>query len=200
MQSENQQCIECEETKNISIMFNLEDSWICDACVRNNNGFGAFGQYKVDDDADYEDFIPLATCLILDRWSMNGMEDDYMSNEGWGYVGRFGKYLFYHDDQGFKSFEEYPDDARAQAEFDRLYKDGWGASENDAYIEGRNVSFDGKPLDVWGRGKWGHPVVPWRGVDERRCIARVRLEAMKTGYYPNLWIVSDHGNLTLVSY
>jgi hypothetical protein len=200
MQNETQKCIECDETKNISIMFNLEDSWICDACVRDHNCFGAFDRYRVDEDADYEDFIPLATCMTLDRWSLNGMEDNYMSNEGWGYVGRFGKYLFFHDDRGFRSFEEYPDEARAEAEFDRLYAQGWGAQEDDAYIEGTHVSFAGKPLNVWGRGRWGHPIVRGEGIDQRRCIARVRLEAMKTGYYPNLWLVSDRGNLSLISY
>lgn len=34
---------------------------------------------------------------------------------------------------------------------------------------------------------------------ERRARAAIRLEMMRSGYYPNVWNVSDHGNYHLTS-
>ncbi len=89
--------------------------------------------------------------------------------------------------------EEFPHDVSYNA---RLYL--WDcqneeclAEEHDAYISdarggGYSVSFAGKFLAECPRFN--------------RARALVRLEAARSGFYPSLWIVSDHGNLTLGSY
>jgi len=174
----------------------MEDSYCCSQCVADNDGPGKFEAYA----RDTQGFVTrgdLARCLLLYAWSMESSEDDYMSSEGYGYCGRFGQYLLFEDTQGFVSYEDCGTEEEAGKEFQRLYSDGMGADETDAYIEfsrgGYAVSFDGKPLDIWPRSECD-------AISKRRAIARVRLESMRTGYYPNLWEVSDHGNLSLVSY
>jgi hypothetical protein len=192
------QCIVCDRKTVSEIAAQIDDAVCCRACTESHDGPGAFQVYSTGD--GYRDLEKLGKCLILHAWLMQGMEDDAMWNDGWGYCARFGEYLFSTDRQGFHSFEEYLSVEAAEKAFMDYYRDGWGASENDAYIEnthhGYEISFDGKSLDVWARQSAFDP----RGIDEKRCIARVRLEAMKTGYYPNLWLVFDDGNLTLIEY
>jgi hypothetical protein len=194
---EREKCVICERLLPTQEMYNLDETYICGLCVDENDGRGKYEAYLHDYDA-------LAKALILRCWSHMSSEDDYMSSEGWGYCGRFGRFLLYEDTRGFVTFDEFSTDWSAKEEFARLYDQGWGASEDDAFISSHNghwhVQFGSEELNVWGRGKYGHPIVLHEGIDERRCVARVRLEAMKTGYYPNLWIESDHGNLQLISY
>ena len=177
-------------------MHSLEGTYICPSCIEDHDGPGKFEAYH-----DPED---LAKVQIIYHWMLDGMEDDQMWNEGWGYCGRFGQFLLMVDDRGFVTYEEYNDKADAENSFQSLWEDGWGANESDAFIGHERgewyVSFDGEPLQVWGRGTHGHPLTRNEGIDQRRCIARVRLEAMKTGYYPPLWYQSDHGNLSLLRY
>lgn len=166
-----------------------EPSYCCADCIAEHDGLGKFEAHR-------HDRAELGKALILYAWSMDSSEDDFMSSEGWGYCGMFGRFLLIIDDRGAVSFQEYSDVDKAQATFDHYYSEGWGASESDAYVGhegyGRlSVSFDGKPLDVWAPRHTDC-------ISERRALARIRLEMMRTGYYPNVWMVSDHGNLRIV--
>lgn len=199
------QCVVCERFYNVAdIVATIEDDSIVAHCcyvdAMEHNGHGAFERYSdSSDDPDLED---MGKALILEAWSNSGMEDDVMSNEGWGYCGRFGRFLFMVDTFGFRTFEEYADDAKAGAAFDHWYSEGWGADESDAYIShewngprdtgGWSAYMDGKELHLWPRNDGS--------CDERRAIARVRLESMKTGYWPNLWRQNERGDLTNLSY
>ena len=130
---------------------------------------------------------------ILYALSLDGSEDDYMSAEGQGYVAMIGRYLLMEDTSGFVTFEEYDNEAKAQARFDDLYADGMGYSEDDAVIaEDGSVWFDGKQLDVWSpqnRRDMDYD----QGITERRRLARIRLEMMRTGFYPNVWRENRYG-------
>jgi len=167
----------------------IDGHYVCADCVHDHDSPGKFEGHR--------DRNELGKALILYAMMGDGSyEDDHMS-DGWGnYCARIGRYLVMEDDRGFVSFEEFASDALADKRFTELFDDGMGACEDDAYVEhggwGRfHVSFNGKPLHVWANN--------FGEITERRCLARVRLEMMRTGYYPNVWIVNDHGNLTLAS-
>jgi hypothetical protein len=182
-------CVECERELHKTGMFSLPEfePYICWDCVEDHNGNGKFEAYR-----HHLDLKPLATALVLNYSTLHG-SDDFMFDDGWGSCARLGKYLLL-DSSGFVTYEEYRNEEAAENEFNQLYNMGWGASPDDAYIASDGtVSFDGKKLDVWAPQNSS-------GISDRRRIARVRLESMKTGYYPNLWMESDHGNLTLIPY
>jgi hypothetical protein len=175
------------------IVMTLEDTTCCYFCVEEHDGPGKFQVYQDDSER-------LATCLILYQWMLDGSEDDFMSSEGWGYCGQFDNYLLMQDSSGFVTFEEYDTGAKAQKRFDELYEDGWGASEDDAYIgqdRGKWVAvFDGKHLDLWSPQ---HKQYDYdEGITRRRALARIRLEMIRTGYYPNVWEEHERGGLTLI--
>lgn len=165
----------------------LDESVCCTVCAEDHDGPGQYEAYA----GNLEN---LGKCLILNEWSMNGMEDEWMSSEGWGYCALMGKFLFQEDDRGFKTFIEHENEDAARKEFDELYEVGWGAMEDDAYINfdrGRwYVQFNGEELKV-RENKNGE-------ITQRRCLAAVRLEMFKKGYYPNVWIVGERGDLNLV--
>lgn len=179
-------CDICKQTQTLSSM-----------AVTVDDGNGAIGYccYVCEGEQVGHKFDS-AAALVLYEWDMNGSADDFMSSEGWGYCAQFGRWLLVNDDRGFVSAHEYADVAKATAEFAEWYAEGWGADESDAYVShegyGRvHVSFDGKSLDVWAPRHTD-------GITERRALARVRLEMMRTGYYPNVWLVNERGTLSLV--
>jgi hypothetical protein len=165
----------------------LEGDSCCAVCVTNADGPGAHESARGDDQS-------LATLLLLESWSMDSGEDDFMHNEGWGYCARFGQYLYYHDSQGARSYEDCGTAEKAEQEFQRYYLAGWGADESDAYVycdrwyRGFQATFDGKELDIWAPRHTDE-------ITERRALARVRLEMIRTGYYPDVWIVSERGDI-----
>jgi len=172
--------------KGIPWSVKLEDDFCCSQCVEDHTGPGKFEACGERGD--------LGKALILYSWSLDSLEDDFMHSDGWGYCGMFGRYLLFEDERGSVSWEEYPDVERAQKRFDQLYSDGMGAQEDDFYIQsGRNG------YEVWMNQKEIH-VWPSRNeeyVTQRRARAAVRLEMHKTGYYPNVWIVGERGDLQL---
>ena len=176
-------CALCDTWKGEADMVaKIENDWCCLDCAEAHNGPGKFEAYR-------DDLGSLGKCLILNTWSLDGDEDEYMSSEGWGYCGRFENYLLYHDTSGFVTYDEYDTVVEAEKAYLKLYEAGMGASEDDAFIhyESNNrwvVGLDGKYFDTYDT--------------ERRAIAAVRLECMRTGYYPNLWIENERGRLTLV--
>lgn len=162
----------------------------CIYCVRDNDGLGKFESYKTH--GDEPDYSELGTALILHAWASEA--DDFMSPE-WGYLAMFqtghlqGGYIYIEDDRGFVTFDEYTSAKSLQKAWDDLYDSGAGATEDDAYISWHrgeySVSFSGSHLGNYET--------------ERRARAAVSLEMRKTGFYPSVWTVSDHGNLCPIS-
>lgn len=176
----------------VSYVTVLEGDYCCSQCVANHDRPGKFEGHR-------NDRTELARCLILYTWMGDGSyEDDRMANEGWGYCSRIGRYLVMEDTQGFVSFEEYQDDAEADKRFMELYADGMGADEEDAYLaEDGSVWFAGKQLDVWLPHNKQRYYRDDEGITERRKLARIRLEMIRTGFYPNVWREHHYG-ITLV--
>lgn len=155
-------------------------AYACAECVHEHDGAGAFEGLHGSE---------LGKLLILDAWSGDGSyEDDHMASDGWGYCARIGRYLYMHDTQGFRSFQEHATVALADAEFTRLYLDGWGACEDDAYItddrDGYAVSFEGKYLGTFPR--------------YNRARAAISLAMRKGGFFPSVWHCTERGGITNV--
>ena len=156
------------------------DGKCCYACLEPVKRFGKFQAYSNDPDS-------LATALILYSWSMDSSSDDVMGNtDSYGYFERFGNFITCHDSQGFFTYEEFSSVESAEKEWNRYSENGASADEYDAYIEfqwnsGYSVSFNAEHLGNFDT--------------ERRARAAVSVEMRKTGYYPSVWIVSDHGNI-----
>jgi hypothetical protein len=137
----------------------------------------------------------MGEALILYQWSLDSGEDDYMTSTAWGYCGRFGDFLLTEDMSGFIEYQQYDSEDEAIKWYDRLYSDGWGANEFDAYIyhewnRGWQASFDGKNLEVPPYcTRHGTKIAP---PSRQRALARIRLEMMRTGYYPNVWEESGY--------
>lgn len=154
------------------------DGFACKECVARDTGLGKFQLGDVQS-------------LVLYAWSMDSSEDDFMQNEGWGYCARFGRYLLYTDTQGFVSSDEFKDEEAAVKEFNRLYREGWGfdwesggciSEDRGEYL----LSVDGNPEGRFSR--------------LNRARAAMRLYSMRNGYYPDLWLCSERGNVELLDY
>lgn len=127
--------------------------------------------------------------VVLEKMAGLGMEDDYMSSEGWGYCGRFGNYLLFQDTQGHWESSEYPSVEEAEERYQKLFDIGWGAWEDDAHIYCDRgiyyVTIEGKEIGRVHSGNCPHDNYL------RRAKAMVSLEMRKTGYYPNVWLSDD---------
>lgn len=160
----------------------LDDSIVCADCVGDADNPGRFEAYRGDRHA-------IGIALILEAWSNDGREDDYMSAEGWGYCAQFDRYLYMVDSSGFVTFEQHDDVSAACEEFTRLYSQGWGASEDDAYISdeprGYAVSFAGKYVGTFER--------------LNRARACVSLKMRESGYFPSVWHVGERGSIEEIS-
>jgi hypothetical protein len=179
----------------------LEDSACCVPCAVAHNHPGKFEKWSYRELEDFRNhgMEDMGKALILYAWSLDSGEDNHMSNEGWGYCGMFGKFLLTENTQGFIDFDEYKDVSEAQAEFDRLYSDGWGADESDYYLQfdnrrGRYTAYDGdagKEIEVWedAHGEIGR----------RRALASISRHMRKTGYFPSIWEVGERGDVTDIS-
>lgn len=151
--------------------------YACDDCIAAHDRPGKFEGNGGD----------LAAALVLYAWSLDSGEDDSMSNESWGYCGRFGRWLLIEDDRGFVSAQEYRSVEAASREFQSFYDDGWAAQEDDYYIDGSH--YGGYTVaESLGNGLWTSHTF------DRLTRARAwfRLKSMRDGYHPNLWL--DEGN------
>lgn len=153
-------------------------AYACAQCIEDHDAPGKFEALRHDRRA-------LGVALILNAWSLDGAEDDRMYSEGWGSCERLGRFLLMTDSSGFVTIEEHDTDAKAEEEFTRYYVQGWGASEDDAYIsddrDGYAVSFEGRHLGTFER--------------ETRARAAISLEMRRTGYYPDVWHVNERGSI-----
>ena len=165
----------------------LNEDYCCLDCAQQYNNRGRFEKYV--DFSDDPEFGALGTCLILYSWAQQSSEDEFMSHDGMGYCGRFDNFLLYQDTQGFYEYEEFTTPQLAEKQFQSIYEDGMGASEDDAYIgtdRGRWTAYmDGKSLNIWPRNDGT--------IDRQRALARVRLEMIRTGYWPNVWEEYGYG-------
>lgn len=169
----------------------------CMICAEEHNHPGKFQAYgAVEPDIFRQHYAEqMGKCLLLYEWMSEG--DDHMSNEGWGYCARIDNYLVYEDTQGFVTFDEFGSSERAEEEFYKLYKLGWGASESDYYItwdRGKYRAYDGdsgKAIELW-------PDIHGE-IGRRRALAAVSLHMRRTGYWPDVWEEGERGNITNVS-
>jgi hypothetical protein len=193
------ECVVCNKKTVSGKAAEIEESACCMSCAEEHNHPGKFERY-MSIDPRYFDAESMGTVLILDVWANSGGEDEYMTQEGWGYLGRFGKYLLHQDTQGFVTYDEYESEEKALKEYDKLYKDGWGASEDDIYLthdRGWEAWQSGKQISVYARK--GFEYDDKEGIDRRRVLAAISVHMRKTGFYPDVWEESGHGNLTCIS-
>jgi hypothetical protein len=164
-------CYVCERTDYLnSETVQLDDArfTICETCTRNTPG-------KFEGEP--------ARTVVLWALTLNGFADAWLSDESYGYLGRVGKYLVQEDDQGFVTSMEFSSADAAQQKMNSYEDDGFGASEDDAWISLAHgwidVSFAGEHLG--------------RFETERRARAAVSVAMRKTGYFPNVWLTGEHG-------
>lgn len=177
-------CRVCDNVRPITDrVLELEGDSVCRQCVGDADSPGRYQAHRHDVES-------LATVLLLEAWSMISAEDDFMSNEGWGYLARFGRYLYNVDTSGFHSFEEFADDIAADKRFQELYSDGWGASEDDATVEFSRGEY---VLHVGYEHIGSYP-------RETRARAAMRLWSERNGFFPNLWRVGERGQMSILNY
>jgi hypothetical protein len=128
------------------------------------------------------------TARVLYALYLEGLADDEMGQDE--RAARFGRYLLFIDYSGFVTFEEYATTEEADKRFQALYIDGMGMTEWDAIIsddrDGYYVTFEGKTLGSYPR--------------YNRARAAIRLEAFRSGCYPDAWHVNERGNVSHVNY
>jgi hypothetical protein len=198
------ECVVCNKKSTSEKAAEIEASACCMPCALDHNHPGKFSQYSTGNDEDFMKYYSeaMGTALILYEWSMNSGEDEFMSNEGWGYLARFGEYHLQIDSQGFVSYEKYKNEEQSIKEYEKLYRSGWGASEEDIYVvndyhRGWAAWQDGKEIPCWARS--GYEYDNHAGIDRQRVLAAVSLHMRKTGFFPDIWEESDHGTLTCIS-
>jgi hypothetical protein len=113
----------------------------------------------------------------------SGAEDDSCASESWGFLARFGSWIFTEDTQGFVYAYDYGTIEKAEREFSSLYDQGYGADDNDAYI-GFDHGYYHVVIDSKSIGKYDR---------ESRALAAISLEARRTGFYPNAWVEANYG-------
>jgi hypothetical protein len=163
--------------------FRLEETGICSKCI---DSISPKGKYE-----SLTDRSDIATVLILEAWASVGDEDDSMYQEGNGYCARLGQFLLFEDYQGFVTFEDCLTEEKAEKRYEQLYADGWGAQEDDIFIDenGREAWQGGKTIPIHPRKDGTTPF--------SRVKAAIYLHMLETGYYPNVWQCNRYGQ-TLV--
>lgn len=191
------ECIVGHHTTTAVKAATIAEASCCLPCAVANNHPGKFQKYSSMDDEAFINYCAedMGKALILYAWRMDGCEDEWMSPEGWGSISRFDNYLLNEDSQGFVDFDEYNTEEEAVKEYEKLYMDGWGQSDDDIYVgwdrNGYKAFQSGKEIDCWADAHGEK--------DRRRVLAAVSLHMRKTGFYPDVWETSDHGNVTCIS-
>jgi hypothetical protein len=177
----------------------IGESSCCMPCAVANNHPGKFQQYSCSDEHDFINYQSesMGKALILYGWSMDdSYVDDRMGPDGWGSITRLHNYLLNESDSGFVDFDEYESVEKAQKVWDDLYSDGWGQSEYDIFLSfdrGKWHAFDGdagKEIEVWPNHEGE--------ITRDRVLAAISLHMRKTGCFPDIWEVNDHGNVTSI--
>jgi hypothetical protein len=169
-------CVICEKSSQelYEVQVGDDADQVCEACVEDADGPGR-----------YEGFhgAELATLLVLERIDLDGGADEFLSDEGNGYLAAIGQYVYCVDSQGFHSYQEERDAAAAVKRLRDAEDDGFGASEDDAYVtfttHGVEASLAGKSLGTFRT--------------ERRARAAVSVAMRKEGYFPNVFLQGEHG-------
>lgn len=172
-------CIECNRELMKASMFTANEDFVCEPCIRTVSKFGRFEGHNDEE---------LATAVILYNQMLRGDAVESMHQDGWGSVDTLGEYLLMIDDRGFVTFEDFvghPDQLTKR--WDELHDDGFGFSEDDFIIgEDGTVWQNGKKLNVY-------PPRHTDDISDTRRRAAIRLEMMRTGYYPNVWYETRNG-------
>lgn len=188
------QCSVCEQQRVSEPAAKLEDGVCCMTCAESHNGPGKFQKWSCSDPEVFREQYAeeMGKALILYEWMGTSGEDDFMSNDGWGYCGRFGSILVMEDTSGFFDFEEFKDEEAAEKKFNEWYNEGWGAQEDDIYLvcerfQGWQAWESGKQIHVWSNHEGE--------ITRERVLAAISLHMRKTGCFPNIWEESSYGTL-----
>lgn len=193
------QCIVCDKQTVSAKAAEIEDAACCMTCAESHNGPGKFEQYSAREPEDFRKYCAeaMGKALILYTWSLDSSWDDYMWQEGWGTVIQFGLYVLQEDDRGFVTFEEFDSAEKLQKQWDEWYSNGWGASEDDYYVQhdyhtGWEVYVAGKKIHLY-------PSPTEEAVTRRRALAAVSLEMRRSGFYGSVWETGERGDIREIS-
>jgi len=172
-------CVNCESrsyVEHVDVKIAGELYRVCDVCLADHDGPGKFEQVRHDDET-------LATALALYALDLAGSSEDFLSDEWNGHASRIGAFVLTVDGQGFVNFEEFDSEELASKWLYSLEDDGFGASEDDAFISyesnGIYASFGGKSLGRFERFT--------------RAKAAISVEMRRQGYFPNVFVSGEHG-------
>lgn len=176
-------CVTCEkwygEKHTETTVIDDEGFHVCENCIADLAGPGKHEGVHENE---------RGLCLVLESIIGHDGQDHWLSDEWNGWVGVIGRYVYLEDSRGFVEVREYSDKESAAKYVDSLERDGFGASEDDAWINseyrGYSVSFSGKHIDTYD--------------SLRRARAAVSLEMRRSGYYPNVWLAGERGNVQMI--
>lgn len=158
---------------------NEEPIQVCDAC-------------DVEAEKSHKFSGTVARALYEDSLDFN---DDAMSQEGWGWCCLHGEWIITEDTQGFVDATHYPTHELARKEFDRIYDDGMGYTEDDIVIQydwrvgGYEVWVEGKRIATVNQDTCRHDNYL------RRARAVASLHMRKHGWHPNVWLAEERGSI-----
>ncbi len=159
-----------------AVVVGSETFYACDVCTDNLEGPGKHQGVSEDD---------FALCIVLEHLAGISMEDHMLTDENYGYLGVFDRYMLLEDDRGFVEVRTFADADAAMREANSFEDDGFGADQFDAWItdewNGYAVSFDGKYVDRFAR--------------LNRAKAMVALLMRDNGYFPNVWHATERGSV-----
>lgn len=180
-------CLRCGKWLSVYVLHSDNDTaaqtkGICQQCIDDAAGPGKFESYGSDHES-------LAIALTLYAMSCESSEDEFMHDGSGNYCARFENCLLIEDDRGFVTYEQYPDEEKAQKAYDAYFASGWGADEDDIYVD-----YDRHPTTIWESGK-KIPCPPNASgnISDNRIDAAINLHMAKTGYYPNVWDNHQYG-------
>jgi hypothetical protein len=135
----------------------------------------------------YEGASDLSLVVALDILaSQGGADEEAGEADVLGHAARFGRFILHTDSQGFREARVFTDESRAQAAMEDYVPDV-EPSEDDAFLSScgqlgakTRASFIGKDLGEFD--------------EEADAEAAIRAEGNRSGFFPNVWRVSDHGN------
>jgi hypothetical protein len=171
-------CSVCEQWKGERNLEQVEDLdlFVCESCLEDHeNRPGKFEGVAYDD-------LPFA--LAMYAQGPENYADHFITDEYQGAAFVIGKRIWLEDERGFVDVREFASHEAAMKELDSWEDYGFGASEQDAWINcssysGYEVMFESKHV---GNFK-----------TLRRAKAAVSIAMRKAGYFPNVYLTGEHG-------